>query len=657
MIRPACLHHLRARAALIVVFTALWLWWPSASAIEGLHIRVGTLKSDQMTPTLRDVALDCQLRFGKDTVRCDNGQFAAAVEGIGRISTALKASVRIKDDIEAELRLRSTRFAGLHLGSALLVVDGSGWRISTTGTADLSSLPVPDKGWQPVGVVDFDIDASSTSKDWQQLPAVTAEFAFRQAGFSSASGDLAAEALAGKLDWRSSPDGQLQTALTLTQGQAYRSPVLLDFATQAANLKLSGQLHDSGRYQFDQIQLSMGSGFRAEGILSGNWRRSPVPSDAALHFDASDLSQITPVLLTPFVLGTDWETFKISGAANGTVNIQNRLLDGLALKLSGTTLSLGTDQSVRDLNADLHWQRRQGAQVSTLSWGGGQWGPLPLGAVNTRWLMAGRGAYLFPTLRVPIGDGALVVDRFSLADIGLPSANGVFRGHLEPIRIAPITTWLGLPAFGGTLAGDIPDVHYDGGYLHLDGAVTVRLFDGSIKINNLFIDSRNAGAALLGANARFRNIDLRLLTEAFAMGSMTGRVNLDVDDLLTHSLEPLRFSAHLYSSPDDDQPHTVSQQAVDMISSLGSGSSGAVSRGLLRFFKTFHYGKIDWRCEFADGICEMYGANAQRTEPWTIMSAGIPPAVRILGNNARVDGNRLLKQIMQAINNGHVEVK
>ena len=109
---------------------------------------------------------------------------------------------------------------------------------------------------------------------------------------------------------------------------------------------------------------------------------------------------------------------------------------------------------------------------------------------------------------------------------------------------------------------------------------------------------------------------------------ITGRLSGRIVDLETFGWMPEAFDAFLYTPPDDDSKHRISQRAVTNLSSIGGGSGGGVAAalqgGFLKFFDDFRYDRLGFELQ----ACERRLRHGRRAAgvQWLLHREGLGPA-------------------------------
>jgi hypothetical protein len=260
---------------------------------------------------------------------------------------------------------------------------------------------------------------------------------------------------------------------------------------------------------------------------------------------------------------------------------------------------------------------------------------------------------LLQPARLPFFDGALRINTLAVERIGQPDMAGVFDAVIEPISVGPIARALDWPEFSGQLAGKIPGLTYKDHLLTLQGNLDATVFDGRVVASNLRVRDPLGAWPRMYADITARNLDLDLITRTFEFGSITGRIDVDMNSLETFNWSPVAFDLKIATPRGDHSRHRISQRAVQNISNIGGGGGGvtaALQSGALRFFDEFGYGRIGLSCVLRNDVCRMAGLG-RSDGGFVIIKGGGLPGISIVGNNERVDWPVLMRQVADAVRN------
>lgn len=256
------------------------------------------------------------------------------------------------------------------------------------------------------------------------------------------------------------------------------------------------------------------------------------------------------------------------------------------------------------LNAHLPWDYDQPQQIS-LGYQSGHVLNIPLG--KTQWQAnVNRFSITTPALSLPVLDGALIFEDVSAAWVQ-QSMVWHLKMDMQPISMTSFSQALGWPVMRGQINGQIPLVTYANHALRMQGEMYFSLFKGQVGLSELVVDNPLGSVPRLYANLRMREIDMGEMTRTFNFGSITGKLEGDIQHLRLQNWKPVYMDAHLQTA-DGPFERKVSQRAVENITALGGeGTAAALQRTFLRFFKEFGYEKIGLRCELRGDVCKMSG--------------------------------------------------
>lgn len=444
-------------------------------------------------------------------------------------------------------------------------------------------------------------------------------------------------------------------------------------------------------------------GFTMGGIKPGffvNSNYAPIALAARLTGLGSDQIRINHVHLThPEVVELNftgdlyfapeprWETLEFSFATDKMVNLYRTYLQPLSLDTALSSLDTagglharlaGSNNEIDELNVrfdELYIDDQRGRfslygldgeidlhaggtpRESHIGWIGGALYKVPIGAGRIDWTSARRNLQVASWQDVELFDGVLRLDTLEVRNFSLDGTEIALSGTLTPITLSTLTAAFGWMPLAGKLSGNIPLLTYSANRLSLDGALTVNLFDGQVAIRDLEIDKLFSTVPVLSATVVVDQISLEELTRTFSFGSISGRLDGRIDDLMLQAWQPIRFDAEFATPPDDPTPHRISQQAVDNLGRLGAGTGSGLSQGWLRFIPSYSYGRLGIGCELLNGHCLMRGVASDPDGGFFILTRGgiFPPWIDVKGSGRRIRWQTLVDGIKQ-ISQGNVEL-
>jgi len=498
------------------------------------------------------------------------------------------------------------------------------------------------KGWPTInsGVLTGVIKLDGRERDH-----LSAELAVRDAAFSDASGTHAAEKLGASLELTAQRKGaawDYRAALEWKAGELFWQPLYL----QGAGQRVSAV----GTFDEKSITITQGRtqlGAVGEIRASANWdRREGRLISADVESGLLDASILYTQFLKPFFFGTALGELRAGGKAELTARWRGSGLEAINV----TVHDLSFEDAIRRFavfgaEGRIPWHRSEETAIE-LEMKGGELLRVPFGPVKLPLSMRGM-RFRLDTVAVPLLDGTLTMRAFATE----PPEEGwrwAFRGGLSPVSMERFTQAVGLPTMHGTISAEIPRVAYSRSTLRVDGALLLKVFDGTVMVNNLMLIEPFGKAPRITADLEARRIDLDLLTRALSFGSITGRVDATVKNLELANWRPVRFDARIESS-EGDYRRKISQRAVQNITALGGASASAAIQGtFLRFFREFGYEKLGLSCKLEQGVCTMGGIE-DVPGGYVIIKGGGIPALSVLGYNRAVDWKELVDRLQRVI--------
>ncbi len=433
-----------------------------------------------------------------------------------------------------------------------------------------------------------------------------------------------------------------QTDVTWPRGEVFWQPVYL--VGDGDRLSLNGIFGDERiRLRNGKLILSEIGEFEFSGLMT---RSGHELHDFELHADNLELAVLFERILKPFFQDTAFAELEVSGQSNLVWQFRNGVSEHLMLDLDDVSV---IDQRGRfafnRVDAHIPWRANKVtiADISILS---GHALNIPFGSVRVPLEIRGFNL-LLPQLVLPVLDSELRLENF-VASYQQDRWFWSFNGELKSIPMARLTEALQVQEMHGTLSGHIPEISYDGRekVVSVKGELLFNVFDGDVVVNNLSLLEPMGFAPHLNADVEMRNLDLGLLTKTFSFGKMEGRVDMDMLDLELSNWRPIGFDAHLKSSPGNYR-RRISQAAIENISSLGGESAtAAIQRSFLRFFETFSYSEVGWRCVLLNNVCLMGGIEHDSgSDSYTLISGGGIPAITVMGYNQKVGWEALIDRL------------
>ena len=475
--------------------------------------------------------------------------------------------------------------------------------------------------------------------------------------FSDAAGLHAGEGLNASLEWRLSgigPDRRTTAELHVDAGQLYLDPVFLDAGVAPISVSAAGKFSpQSGALEMSRLRFHHDTVATVEGNLTLG--RGGELEALELRLSRAPLGPVYRSYLQPFAIGTLFDALQVEGDVEARLQWHSSA-DRRRLQLDFHDVGIDDDASrfsMFGISGQLNWDQSGDADITTLAWEGGQFYRIDFGSGAVEGRFAGRRFDLGAPVGVPLLEGGVHVDTLEVTAIGTPDLEWKFRGTVQPMSLQALTGALAWPAFGGTLAGDIPLVSYAAGTITVDGSLDIEVFDGAVRIKQLSIADPFGVIPVLRADVNVQDLSLEALTRTFSFGNIQGRLQGRVHGLVLKDWKPTTFDARFATPDDDDSRHRISQRAVENLASLG-GAGAVLSSTFLRIFEEFSYRRLGISCRLDNGVCEMSGVAPAERGYYIVEGGGLPPRIDVLGFNRRVDWEVLLGRVQRITTEGPV---
>jgi len=657
------------RGALAVCSLAVFFEIP-AHAIDRIAISIDRIETAGVT--LRNAKLDVALRPGGAP---PDGRLDIEETLIGPIGLNLA----LRDAVGAGIGFRGDRFrfAGGDLAFDATLV-GRQWTFGATADAIDSNallrllrlaITVPED-LRVQGRIDASLTVAGRLD--QSLPSA-GELRIRgtDLGFTNADGSSAAEDvdLATRLQLSLVDGGDITFAGSLDspRGDALFGNVYLRLGEHPTRVDLDGRLTDRRLHirrleavQRDLLHLTLS----AQLAQARSYREAPLDF-ASLRADtvSLELQQLeVPAFYRSYLQtalsGTSLGALESAGRITGSLEIRDNQPSAANLSLDNVNLRDTKGLFfLEGLHGRVNWvpAEDEPEEPSTLRWDAAGLYGVRGGSAAMRLALRGQSGSLLEPVRLPLFDGAINVQTLRLSDAGTPAMQVQFAGEIEPISLAEVSQALTWPALGGFITGRIPSVEFRDNTLSFRGDLEAEIFDGLIRGSNIQLSDPLGRWPRLTADLTLENLDLDTLTSTLEFGSITGRLDGNIENLELFAWTPVSFDASLKTSMDDRGRRRISVAAINSIANVGgnagTGVATALQTGALRFFSRYSYRQIAIRCILRDDVCALSGAPLGGGRYYLLEGAGVP-RVDIIGNTGRVQWSQLLEQIAWQIETG-----
>ncbi len=457
--------------------------------------------------------------------------------------------------------------------------------------------------------------------------------------------DLIALGLAGTLTFNFNLDKMsLDAEINIDGGETLLKQVYINFAEFPLQLKFKINLNKSPYHvhlvAIHKQALNAEAEFTLQEDMSiKDWQLNV----SVLDSDTVNRQLINSVLeIYGFTKNIADGQFSVTASGIG-LEIQHIVADFINFSFTNKKRKL----EVAKLNGRVDWQWQQTSKPSNLQWQSLLLSGLPVGPADMAFNLSEDKFKLYGRHDFPILDGTLVIERLDIDQfIGEQPSQVRMDAEIEPISMTLITKQLGWPEMAGQFSGQLPGLVKTGNVISFEGALNLSVFDGTVRVENLSMERLFGVAPVIAADIDMSYLDLETLTKTFDFGLITGRLSGEVGQLRITNWKVDRMDAKIYSVKTEHTEQTISQKAIENISSLG-GIQGAISRTFLRFFEQFKYKKIKLSCKLHNSVCLIGGIDNTDSQ-FTIVEGGGLPKINIVGFAREIDWDVFVNRLLTA---------
>jgi hypothetical protein len=607
---------------------------------------------------INNIDFSCKnITFHADEVSCKQGVLKFSQKDLGR--QELKTSLTFVAHAETyRASIDNLSYADAKLSVNLNLEQGD-WQVSASSdSVDLSKLKSAIQAYLPRDIVQQLSAWQFEAASGLHLTATGNEASIQTANVQASIHDLTLSdeqglfvtdsvdmALELELN-KSLQTWNYKTKIDFLNGEAYGEPVFIDFKQTPVVIDATGSFDQhwniNNKTKVEQLnvvdaQLTYQGTSKFDGALS-------------LKTNSTDLGVIYTHWLQPFLLESAWTDLELAGEV--AVELQ-RFKQNLSVSVAFDDVYIDDQQNrfgVDKLNGQFAWSSFNEEKETALEWQGGYIYAMPFGQSHINATSHDNQFLLTNDWRLPLLDGALQLNNFHFSYNDTDDMSWSFDGLLTPISMGELSTTLEWPIMNGKLSGVIPNVSYLNHQITVDGALMVKVFDGTTVIRDLRLSDPFGALPSLEANLDITMLDLETLTSTFDFGKITGKLNGQVHQLRMVNWEPVAFDADFYTPDGDKSRRRISQQAVNNLSQVSGGASALLSKSFLRFFEDFSYKQLGLSCKLTNEVCEMDGIKPAKQGYYIVEGGGFPPRINVVGYTRRVNWPDLVSRLKSVTN-------
>lgn len=452
---------------------------------------------------------------------------------------------------------------------------------------------------------------------------------------SQLSGQLGFEAKLSTLDFN--------VDIAINQGEALIGPVYVNFSQYPVHFNIQMGLDGLDGWSIHaNVQQSESLAGELDLVLT----ESGEVQSAEMEINVLDAMKFNKHVSSAVLELYGFKKSEMEGQFNVTMSY-----DGHQISLGGLSFTdfyfqnTARKLSVAGLNGQINWQHKEG-HVSELNWQSLLLAGMPVGESGVTFDFFADELRVIGQPEWPVFDGTIAVQEWHISQLFSDFVDMEISAEIMPISLALVTEKMGWPLMMGSLSGKIPAVIKKGPVIELKGGLDLNVFEGKMRVNQLSTERLFGVAPVIAGDVAFEQLNLGQLTDTFDFGRITGLLSGTVDDLRITNWKADRLKAEIYTVEQKGVKQTISQQAIDHISSIG-GIQGALSRTFLRFFDDFKYKKIKLSCVLQNSVCQIGGLN-NTSKQFTIVEGGGIPKINIVGFVRQVDWDTFISRLLNA---------
>lgn len=561
------------------------------------------LMQDGQKAALKKSLITINARYQTKTGTLSSDNIGIIMPGVGSLNGSARLNLKGAMPVNASLETKDLNFSNLFSLAKSLMTQEEARKWSIEGQGSLKGRMTGNlSGTSPSlsGTITMDI---------------------KKGGFASPDGSKAAQGINGLVIMnftlpQGEKDASFKVSSRVSSGEylwgRYYKDLSKDGASFSANadiqtnskagsrFKGACDLFNTGRYAYD-------GHFGKEG-----WQFHIKAEDMAVKRIVSDffsnyLAETAPSLKgidTSGMLSLDISMTSVDKklAARGTVKLRAAALTlpAISLDLKGLDIDIPFDLAAKGDKGEVNpGLKGDGSDLGWITISGFRKGEYTLSELKIPVIASGNAIMATGVISVPFYGGAVRVRDLVARDVLGASPRLSFAGSVSGIDFPRLLSDLTGLTFPGIVKARFPMVAYQDGELKTEGGMSVDIFGGRIEMLDMYAKDLFASSRKIGGDIVFSDIDLGKITETIKIGRITGIVGGSMKDLQIEYGQPSRFVFDLDTVKKSGVSRTVSVDAIENISILGTGSGGIgaiLKSGLNKFFKEYPYSRIGIRC-------------------------------------------------------------
>ncbi|MBP1779041.1 MAG: putative rane protein, partial [candidate division NC10 bacterium] len=495
---------------------------------------------------------------------------------------------------------------GTVLGAARVALRGDmPWNASfSAGSIDFarafavirSLLPEAYRAWAVQGQGALEVGAEGRFVEGQPSLDGAAKFSLTQGGVSSPDGAKAAQGVAGGVALkvaRASSEQKVRFSVRAEQrdGEYLWGTYYSNLSGHRSSLVFDGEYAWDGEPRFELN----GS---ADAFQTGDYSFAAhgKGSDWSLLFKAAGVShaRIVDTVLKEYLKGLSPRLSSLSVTGVSALETVIRYESG-AMAITGTYSTDGAglnapdmSLSVRSIAANVPFALRYPSGNSSASVSprsgfvrleGLQRRRLTVDDLRIPLVISENRLEVPEPVTVPFFGGQVHLYGLQVDDVLFPSRYR-FGAKIANVDLGRMTRRLTGVEYPGTVNADLGMMRYENNRIASEGKAVVAVFGGEIEATDLFAENILSSSRKMGGSITFRDISLEQLTQKIAVGKITGVIQGSLKNFAMEYGEPASFVLEVESVAKRGVAQSISTDAIQSISILGTGADSALNRGI-----------------------------------------------------------------------------
>ena len=610
-----------------------------------------------------------ELEIGENRVLYDGHPLA-----LGAVTARGDFSVKDGEPAVAGVTIQSAAL-GIVSGSAGLAgevvrADVSGTNLNVTRLSSLlaafTGLPV--KGWQINGRAGLALTIAP--EDEHQMVSVKADLA--GLSFQNGEATIIGQKIKGRISFQTAlePDTPITLDLRIIQGEALWNTVYTQFKPSPLRLTVKGTPTDGGGLRDFQIRSSWANlgELRAFGSVrpaGSGWywqgRAEVTKADLKPIFETfvrQPLIVSYPAIDSMAVAGQAALKLNFAGKNSGTSINGELRLNNVAVSqgdreplLENTNLALPFSY-VFGTPAKAESKKNAPGRTGRLEIRKIHLGTMSLGPLDLPIRLTANRLNLDKDITLPIWGGKATLTGLYVNQPLSPDFVAHFGLSLDRLDLSQIP--LEQVKLDGRLDNRTVSASVSTDLLRVDGALTGQAFGGRLELDNISVLRPFGSNRELKLDLKAEQVDMEKLSQALRVGRITGLVNIGLTGLsVAHGL-PVAFHLILKSVPEAREDRTVSLQAVNSISVVGTGAGlTGVGVSLFKgFFENLPYREIGIECILKNDVFTVSGLIHEDGVEYLVKRPTFMGVNVVNGNpNNRIGFSEMLNRIRRVVEN------